>query len=320
MEAKDAVGTKDDLEAAVNEVRAFSRLYTRLIGALDYPGKLHTPYTLSEARILYELARQERTHVSQLREDLGLTAAHVSRTLARFREQGLITRERHPGDGRYQQVLLTAEGRAAAADLDERSREAVAALLRTLTPQGVRRLRDALRAAQGVLGGPRRRDTVDTVLRAPRPGDLGWIVQRHGTLYSAEYGWNTDFEALVARIVGDFAADHDPARERAWIAESDGRPVGSVLCVRDEAPGTARLRLLLVEPEARGTGAGRQLVRACIDFARETGYHELVLWTNDVLAAARRIYQQAGFELVAEQPHHSYGVDLVGQDWRLALS
>jgi GNAT superfamily N-acetyltransferase len=156
-------------------------------------------------------------------------------------------------------------------------------------------------------------------LRAPEPGDLGWIVQRNAALYAAEYGWNTDYEGLVARIVADFAEDHDPHLERVWIAELDGRPVGCVMCVRDAAPGTARLRLLLVEPDARGLGIGDRLVRACIDFARGVGYRDLVLWTNDVLTAARRIYERHGFVLVAEKPHRSFGADLVGQDWRMAL-
>ncbi len=157
------------------------------------------------------------------------------------------------------------------------------------------------------------------VLRGPEPGDLGWIVERHGALYAAEYGWNAAFEGLVARIVADFAEDHDPLLERVWIAELDGRPVGSVMCVRDAAPGTARLRLLLVDPSARGHGLGERLVDACVRFARDAGYRELVLWTNDVLAAARTLYLRAGFVLVAEEPHHSYGADLVGQDWRLTL-
>lgn len=307
---------RNGLDPAVDEVRAFNRMYTRLIGALDYPGQLNSPYSLSEARILYELAHRERTQVSRLREDLGLTAAHVSRTLGRFEEQGLITRERHPRDARYQEVLLTDDGRAAAEELERRSREAVARLLATLPGSEMGRLREALATARQVFDRPRE---PAVRLRGPEPGDLGWIVQRHGALYAGEFGWNAEFEALVARIVGEFGADHDPVRERAWIAELGGRPVGSVLCVRDEAPDTARLRLLLVEPEARGRRIGELLVGACVDFAREAGYRELVLWTNDVLTSARRIYQRAGFELVAGKPHHSYGVDLVGQDWRLSL-
>ncbi|MFD8377728.1 GNAT family N-acetyltransferase [Streptomyces sp. NPDC059679] len=303
----------DDLDTAIDEVRSFNRLYTRVIGVLDYPGRLHTPYTLSEARILYELAQRERAHVSALRDDLGLTAAHMSRTLGRFEEQGLITRERNVRDARHQQVSLTAEGRAAAAELDRKSRESVGRLLARLDRPQLRRLREALATARGVFSGAPER----VRLRAPGPGDLGWIVQRHGALYAKEFGWNAEFEAHVARIVGEFGTD--PGYERAWIAELGGRPVGSVLCVRDEAPETARLRLLLVEPDARGFGIGDRLVGACVKFAREADYRELVLWTNDVLTAARRIYQRAGFELIAERRHQSYGADLVGQDWRLIL-
>ncbi|GAA2318191.1 bifunctional helix-turn-helix transcriptional regulator/GNAT family N-acetyltransferase [Streptomyces violaceusniger] len=307
---------RDELDLAVDEVRDFNRMYTRLIGVLDYPGQLNTPYTLGEARVLYELAQRERTHVSALREHLGVTAAHLSRTLGRFEESGLVTRERHRRDARFQEVLLTPAGRAAAEDLDRRSREAVTGLLAKVPRNELGRLREALATARGVFAGPAR---PEVRLRGPEPGDLGWIVQRHGAVYAREFGWNAEFEALVARIVGEFGAGHDPARERAWIAELDGRPVGSVMCVRDERPDTARLRLLLVEPEARGRRIGERLVGTCIDFAREAGYRDLVLWTNDVLTSARRIYERAGFELIAEERHRGYGSPLVGQDWRLAL-
>ncbi|MFE5120468.1 GNAT family N-acetyltransferase [Streptomyces sp. NPDC056669] len=310
------MGPRDNLDLAVDEVRDFNRMYTRLIGVLDYPGQLNTPYTLSEARILYELARRERTHVSALREHLGVTAAHLSRTLSRFEERGLVTRERHYRDARFQEVLLTAEGRAAAEDLDRRSREAVTGLLAKVPWNELGRLREALATARHALTGPA---DPELRLRGLEPGDLGWIVQRHGAVYAREFGWNAEFEALVARIVGEFGASHDPARERAWIAELDGRLVGSVMCVRDERPDTARLRLLLVEPEARGRGLGERLVATCIDFAREAGYRDLVLWTNDVLTSARRIYEGVGFKLIAEKPHRGYGSPLVGQDWHLAL-
>ncbi|MFD8740257.1 GNAT family N-acetyltransferase [Streptomyces sp. NPDC059618] len=202
-------------------------------------------------------------------------------------------------------------------DGDERARRAVAALLAAVPAADRPRLAEALRA---LLGGERTAPRPeDVLLREPGPGDLGWIVQRNAALYAAEYGWNTDYEGLVARIVADFAEDHDPHLERVWIAELGGRPVGCVMCVRDDAPGTARLRLLLVEPEARGLGVGDRLVAAVTGFARGVGYHDLVLWTNDVLAAARRIYLRRGFTLVAEKPHRSFGVDLTGQDWRLDL-
>ncbi|MEV6317088.1 helix-turn-helix domain-containing GNAT family N-acetyltransferase [Streptomyces sp. NPDC051776] len=312
------MGTSDDLDTAVAEVRAFNRVYTRLIGVLDYPEKLHTPYTLSEARVLYELARRDLTHVQGLREDLGLAASHLSRMLGRFEKRGLITRERFAGDARHQQIRLTGAGRAAAADLDERSRRATAELLHHCNGAQIREVTRALRTVRSTLGtrpaGP------DVRLREPGPGDLGWIVSAHGALYASEYGWNARFEALVARIVADYAEHRDPARERVWIAELDGTPVGSVMCVRDEAPDTARLRLLLVDPAARGHGIGDLLVRTCVRFAREAGYRELVLWTNDVLTAARKLYTRAGFVLVAEERHHSYGTELLGQDWRLDLT
>jgi len=196
----------------------------------------------------------------------------------------------------------------------------VGTLLATVPPADRPRLTEAMLTVRTLLGDRRTAPRPeDVLLREPGPGDLGWIEQRNAALYAAEYGWNTDYEGLVARIVADFAEDHDPHLERVWIAELDGRPVGCVMCVRDEAPGTARLRLLLVEPEARGLGVGDRLVGAVIGFARGVGYHELVLWTNDVLTAARRIYRRHGFTLVAEKPHRSFGADLTGQDWRLDL-
>lgn len=243
----------------------------------------------------------------------------MSRILNKFEQDGLIGRTPSERDPRRRRIALTARGRETAALLDERSRESVGALLATV-PAGDRpRLAEAMHTVRTLLshGRPPRRE--DVVLREPGPGDLGWIVQRNAALYAAEYGWNTDYEGLVARIVADFAEDHDPHLERVWIAELDGRPVGCVMCVRDDAPGTARLRLLLVEPDARGLRIGDRLVEAVIDFARDGGYRDLVLWTNDVLSAARRIYQRHGFVLVAEKPHRSFGADLLGQDWRLDL-
>jgi len=303
----------------IHEIRAFNRFYTNLIGALDYSKQLSTPYTLTESRVLYELAHNPRTDAADLRVELSLDAGYLSRLLAKFERDGLVGRAPSEVDPRRQRITLTARGREAAALLDERSREAMGSLLARVPPAQRPQLGDALRTAREILSATRPGHPEGPVLRDPAPGELGWIVQRHGALYAAEYGWNTDFEGLVARIVADFAQDHDPHLERVWIAELDGRPVGSVMCVRDDAPATARLRLLLVEPEARGHGLGDRLVGAVVDFARDVGYRELVLWTNDVLGAARRIYQRAGFTLVAEKPHRSYGADLVGQDWRLPL-
>lgn len=304
----------------IQEVRAFNRFYTNLIGALDYSKHLYTPYTLTESRVLYELAHSPRTDAADLRVELSLDAGYLSRLLGKFERDGLVERAKSLEDNRRQRITLTGRGREAATLLDERSREAVGVLVSRVPAEERERLVAALRTVREALAPGRAAGAEGPVLREPAPGELGWTVARHGALYAAEYGWNTEFEGHVARIVGDFARDRDPERERMWIAELDGRPVGSVMCVRDEAEeGTARLRLLLVEPEARGHGIGERLVGSVVEFARERGYRDLVLWTNDVLGGARRIYQRAGFTLVAEEPHHSYGVDLVGQDWRLGL-
>ncbi|MEU0371524.1 helix-turn-helix domain-containing GNAT family N-acetyltransferase [Streptomyces sp. NPDC006283] len=303
----------------IQEIRAFNRFYTNVIGALDYGKHLYTPYTLTESRVLYELAHSPRTDAADLRGALSLDAGYLSRLLAGFERDGLVVRAPSERDPRRQRITLTDRGRQAAALLDERSRQAVGTLVAGVPEAERGRLTEALRTVRGILSTASPACRAEPVLREPGPGDLGWIVQRHGALYAAEYGWNADFEGLVARIVADFAQGHDPRLERVWIAELDGRPVGSVMCVRDDAPATARLRLLLVEPDARGHGLGDMLVRTAVDFAREAGYRDMVLWTNDVLAGARRIYQRAGFTLVAEKPHRSYGADLVGQDWRLSL-
>ncbi|MFE3248484.1 GNAT family N-acetyltransferase [Streptomyces sp. NPDC059209] len=313
---------------SIQEIRAFNRFYTNLIGALNYSKHLYTPYTLTESRLLYELAHTPRTDAAELRAELSLDAGYLSRMLTKFERDGLVERAPSERDARRQRITLTRQGRGTAALLDERAREAVGALLDRVEPDERPRLVEALRTAREILsagetpaaGGRAAARREGPVLRDPVPGDLGWIVQRHGAVYAAEYGWDATFEGLVARIVADFAADHDERRERVWIAELDGRAVGSVMCVRDdETPGAARLRLLLVEPEARGHGLGERMVEAVVDFARDAGYREVVLWTNDLLAAARKLYVRAGFGLVAEKPHHSYGADLVGQDWRLPL-
>ncbi|MFF4749886.1 bifunctional helix-turn-helix transcriptional regulator/GNAT family N-acetyltransferase [Streptomyces sp. NPDC002514] len=321
----------------VQDFRAFNRFYTNVIGALDYGRHLYAPYTLTESRILYELANSRRTDAADLRAELSLDAGYLSRILNKFEQGGLIERAPSEKDPRRRRVGLTPRGRETAALLDERAREAVGSLLGAVRPGDRSRLAEAMHTIRSILGDGRaaspgdREDADDVVLREPGPGDLGWIVQRNAALYAAEYGWNADYEGLVARIVADFAQDHDPHLERVWIAElpgafgqdeadgGRGRPVGCVMCVRDEAPATARLRLLLVEPGARGLGVGDRLVGAVVDFARGVGYRDLVLWTNDVLGAARRIYQRHGFVLVAEKPHRSFGQDLVGQDWRLDL-
>ncbi|ANP55198.1 DNA-binding MarR family transcriptional regulator/GNAT superfamily N-acetyltransferase [Streptomyces griseochromogenes] len=304
----------------VQDVRAFNRFYTGVIGALDYGRHLYAPYTLTESRVLYELAHDRQLDAADLRGRLALDAGYLSRILNGFEEAGLIERGPSAADPRRRSVTLTARGRETAGLLDERARETVGALLDGVAPEQRPRLAEAMRTVRDILGDERAPGRGDVVLREPRPGDLGWIVQRNAALYAAEYGWNADYEGLVARIVADFAEDHDPHLERVWIAEgAGGRVVGCVMCVRDEVPATARLRLLLVEPDARGHGIGDRLVRAVIDFARGVGYRDLVLWTNDVLSSARHLYQRHGFALVAEKPHRSFGKDLTGQDWRLDL-
>ncbi|WP_367322925.1 GNAT family N-acetyltransferase [Streptomyces sp. HUAS ZL42] len=303
----------------VQDIRAFNRFYTNVIGALDYGRHLYAPYTLTESRVLYELAHSRRTDAADLRSELSLDSGYLSRILNKFEQDGLVERAASETDPRRRRVVLTALGRDAADLLDERARETVGSLLGTVDPGDRPRLAEAMRTIRTILGDVRAPRAEDVVLREPGPGDLGWIVQRNAALYAAEYGWNADYEGLVARIVADFAEDHDPHLERVWIAELAGRPVGCVMCVRDEAPSTARLRLLLVEPDARGLGIGDRLVEAVVDFARGVGYRDLVLWTNDVLAAARRVYRRHGFVLTAEKPHRSFGKDLVGQDWRLDL-
>jgi len=296
---------------AVAELRAFSRFYTAELGLLG-PRLLDTPYTLTESRVLFELAQQTEVEVADLRVRMRIDAGHLSRLLARLEARGLVARERSPADGRRQVARLTAAGDAAFAELDRRSAEQAAARL-----DGVDRDRLAIALADvRRLLAPAPAPAV--VLRAPRPGELGWIVGRHGRLYAEEYGWDGSFEVLVAGIVARFAETQDPAREAAWIAELDGAPAGSVLCVR-ESRSVAKLRLLLVEPRARGLGLGARLVGECIAFARRAGYTELRLWTNDILVHARRIYERAGFALVDSEPHRSFGHDLVSQTWVLRL-
>lgn len=303
------VGSAVDM-GDVASVRSFNRFYTDRIGVLR-SGLLDTPYSLTEARVIFELAQQPSLEVVELRRRLDIDAGYMSRILQRFSGDGIVTRERSAEDGRRQVVRLTARGRRAFSTLDRRSARQIARLLEPLGEGDRLRLVGSMNAIREILGG---REPNGVSLRAPGPGDHGWIVSRHGALYATEYGWDESFEALVGRIVADFVDQRDPRRERAWIAEMDGERAGCVLCVARD-PETAQLRLLLVEPWARGHGIGSRLVDACLRFARRAGFRRIVLWTNDVLADARRIYERAGFELLDEQAHHSFGHDLVGQHW-----
>ena len=299
----------------VNAVRAFSRFYTNLIGLMR-EGLLRSPYSLTEARAIFELAQRRSMDLADLRQLLELDAGYLSRILARFETDGLVTRESSKADRRRQIIRLTRQGRTVFKTLDTRSTEQIRTLLSRLSEEDQRRLVGAMKTIQGVVDRSPRPEPY--VLRPPGPGDLGWVVQRHGVLYAEEYGWDETFEALVARIVADYVDHRDPRRESAWIAEVDGEPVGCVFCVKKEEK-TAQLRLLLVEPRARGMGIGSRLVNECMRFARRAGYKEMTLWTNDVLDDARRIYERAGFMLVETERHNSFGHDLVGQNWWRAL-
>lgn len=302
----------------VDAVRRFSRFYTRKIGVL-HEGLLGSPLSLTEGRVLYELAQREPTRASSLATELALDSGYLSRILGGFEKRGLVKKRPSEEDGRQVILVLTDRGREMFATINARSRDEIAAMLEELNGTDQARLVRALETAEGLLGGGRKIGEPSYILRPHEPGDIGWIVHRHGVLYAEEYGFDMRFEALVARIAAAFIENFDTQRERCWIAERGGEIVGAVLLVKDSAE-IAKLRLLYVEPKARGLGIGGRLVSECIGFARRAGYRKITLWTNDVLVAARRIYQAAGFNLVQEEPHHSFGRDLVGQYWELRLT
>src|SRR5262245_23357016 len=300
----------------VDVVRRFNRFYTRRIGALR-AGLLDSPFSLAEARLLYELANRERPTAAELARDLGLDAGYLSRMLRGLERRRLLIRERSKSDGRQSLLALTAEGSRTFGTLNTRSTAEVRTMLGKLSDAGQRRLVEAMRDVERLLGAAPA-TKIPYLLRPHRPGDMGWVVHRHGAVYAQEYGWDERFEALVATIVARFIDKFDAKREQCWIAERDGEIVGSVFLV-SKSPTVAQLRLLYVEPSARGLGIGRRLVDECERFARERGYRKIMLWTNSVLHAARHIYETAGYRLVAEEPHHSFGHDLVGQTWELKL-
>lgn len=304
------------VDPRVAVVRRFSRFYTRRIGALR-AGLLDSPYSLAEARVLYELAHRDRATAAGLAQELGLDPGYLSRLLGGLERRRLIRRERSASDRRQSLLGLTAEGTRVFVTLDTRSSAEVRTMLDRLSDAGQRRLVEAMRDVERLLGaGPEPK--VPYVLRPHRPGDMGWVVHRHGALYAQEYGWDERFEALVAGIVAKFVDGFDPKRERCWIAEREGETVGAVFLV-SKSRTVAQLRMLYVEPHARGLGIGKRLVDECERFAREKGYRKIVLWTNSILDAARHIYEAAGYRLVAAAPHHSFGHALVGQTWELKL-
>jgi DNA-binding MarR family transcriptional regulator/GNAT superfamily N-acetyltransferase len=297
-------------------VRAFNRFYTRKLGVLDqHLGK--SPFSLSEARVLYELAHRDDLAAKEIGIELGLDPGYLSRIVQSFDEKGLITRKPLPSDRRQICLNLTAKGRQSFAKLNLNSQNEVAAMLVALSPGDARRLTGAMATIEDLLE-PTESKRAPFLLRSHRVGDMGWVISRQAIAYAEEYGWDIGYEALVAEICAEFIRNYDPAREHCWIAEAGGEPLGSVFLVKasDEV---AKLRLLLVEKKARGLGVGRALVEQCIRGARERGFRKMTLWTQSILVAARGIYQQAGFRRVAEEKHHSFGVDLVGETWEMEL-
>jgi DNA-binding MarR family transcriptional regulator/N-acetylglutamate synthase-like GNAT family acetyltransferase len=311
---------KNDLPQHVESVRCFNRFYTRQIGVLN-EHLLKSPFSLAEGRVIYELAQREIATATELGGELGLDAGYLSRLLADFKERGLIARKPSEADGRQSFIWLTEKGQKAFAELNTQSHNQIEAMLGRLSPSDQSRLIEAMRTILSLLGGPlgaQPEQKVPYIIRPHQPGDMGWVAHRHGVLYNEEYGWDEEFEALVSEIVARFIQNYDPKRERCWIAERNGEIVGSVFLVK-KSKTVAQLRLLLVEPSARGMGIGKRLVNECVRFARQTGYKKIILWTQSVLGAARHLYQEAGFQLVHEGPHHSFGHDLVEQTWELKL-
>jgi DNA-binding MarR family transcriptional regulator/GNAT superfamily N-acetyltransferase len=300
--------------ARIDEIRRFNRAYTRRIGALD-EGFLETPFSLTEARVLHELSDGEKT-ASEIASTLSLDAGYLSRILDRFARAKLITKSSSAGDRRSILVSLTRLGYTAYAPLEARSRESVGAMIAALPPSAQTQLIEAAKAVSALTGT--RAEAPEISLRQHRAGDMGWITMRHGALYAEEYGYGPQFEALVADICAQFLQKHDPKSERCWIAELNGVPVGSVCLVRADR-GTAKIRLMFLEPWARGKGVAQQLMHACITFARKCRYEKIMLWTQSELLAARKLYARAGFNLIATKPHADFGKKLVGETWELRI-
>jgi DNA-binding MarR family transcriptional regulator/GNAT superfamily N-acetyltransferase len=299
--------------------RRFNRVYTRYIGFL-HEGLLDSDYSLAEARVLYELATRESPKASEITEVLGMDPGYLSRMLRKFEREGLLRKKTSKQDGRYADLTLTAQGRSVFKKLDELANEQARSVLEDLPPGARQELTSCMRSVENILMRVDRH-RIPFVLRPHRPGDMGWVVYREGAAYAEQYGWDATFEALVAKIVSNFITNFDSGRERCWIAELDGQNVGHIFLVKHhDEPHTAKLRLLFVEPSARGCGLGEALVNECVRFARTAGYRKIVLWTQSMLTPALRIYQKAGFRLVKEEPHSSFGHDLVGQEWELDLA
>lgn len=307
--------SKDDPDVRIDTIRQFNRFYTRKIGVLEQH-LLESPFTLTEARVLFELAHRDGALAKEIGAELGLDAGYLSRIVQAFTEQGLITRKPVPADRRQFELALTAKGKQTFSRLERASQQEVGKMIARLPGDGAQRLVEAMTTIERLLDDTAARPEV--TLRTHRPGDMGWVVQQHGMLYAREYGWDISFEGLCAEIAAQFLKDFDPAHERCWIAEIDGRQVGSVFLVK-HSDEVAKIRLLLIDPAGRGFGIGKRLVDECIAFARSSGYRKITLWTQSMLLAARGIYRNAGFKLVATEPHHSFGQDLIGETWERDL-
>lgn len=305
------------LKNKIDQVRKFNRFFTQKIGVLS-EGLLHSSYSLTEVRILFEIANSDNSIASKLSRELGMDAGYLSRTLARFEQQGLTERVRSEHDGRQFLIHLTQDGKKVFSLLDQRSRDEVADMLISLSEEDHEVLLKSMHNIQCILDKKSFKFSEAFFFRSHQPGDMGWVTHRHGVLYAQEYGWDETFEALVAEILAEFINNFNPERERCFIAEMNGEIVGSIFVVNEDET-VAKLRLLLVEETARGMGLGSRLVQECINFARRAGYQKMVLWTNSVLVEARHIYGKAGFKLVESEPHHSYGKDLVGETWEVTL-
>jgi DNA-binding MarR family transcriptional regulator/GNAT superfamily N-acetyltransferase len=303
------------LRHRAERIRQFNRLYTKQIGVL-HEGLLDSPFSLTEVRVLYELAHRASPTASELATELNVDAGYLSRILGAFEKKKLIRRSPSTADARQLHIDLTAHGKQTFRPLEERSTAEVAGMLEKIPPPAQEKLLSAIQTIEGLLAPPAK--STAYLLRSHQPGDIGWVIQRHGAVYAREYGWTIEFEALVAEIAAAFLRDFDLERERCWIAERDGVNLGCIFLVNG-GDGVGKLRLLLVEEQARGLGIGRRLVRECVAFAQSTGYRKITLWTQSILHAARRLYTDAGFRRVMEQPHHSFGADLVGETWELEL-
>ncbi|MFN3399328.1 MAG: GNAT family N-acetyltransferase [Ferrovibrio sp.] len=307
-----------DIAGQVERMRRFNRFYTHKIGLLE-GSKLYDPFSLAETRVLYELSYRDRVTASDLVRDLGIDAGYLSRMLRGFEKQGLISRRAAREDARQSVLTLTAAGRKAFAPQEDVSRRLLSPLIERLAPADRARLVGAMDTITQLLSEDAPAPKAGFRLRPHRPGDIGWMIQKHGELYTEEYGWDSSFEALAAEVGAQFLRDFDPQWENAWIAELDsGERVGCVFLIRKSAA-VAKLRVLIVDPKARGLGVGKALVNACIEFARSKNYRKITLWTNSILLAARGIYEKAGFKLVKSEPHESFGQTLTGETWDLKL-